>query len=148
MKTILVPVDLSSATTRVSDAARDLAKLIHARLLFVHIVQPQPLYPGDFLAFDAGEVAEAAQAEEKRAARRLHALARRYASRKIPVRTWQGTGQPAGEILSQAAASKADYIVIGSHGHGAAYDLLIGSAAQGVLRKARCPMLVIPIKRR
>lgn len=148
MKTILVPVDLSTATTRVCDAARDLAKLIHARLLLVHVVQPQPIYPGDFLAYDAGAVAETARAEEKRASRKLHALARRYASRKMPVQTWQGTGQPAWGILSQAAASKADYIVIGSHGHGAAYDLLIGSAAQGVLRRARCPVLVIPIKRR
>ena len=43
MKTILVPVDLSAATTRVCDAACAFAKLIKARLVLVHVVLPQPL---------------------------------------------------------------------------------------------------------
>jgi nucleotide-binding universal stress UspA family protein len=148
MKTILVPVDLSAATTRICDAARDLAKLIHARLVLVHVVLPQPILPADLYAFDAAAVAAAAEAEEKRATRRLAALARRYAGKKLPVLTRQSVGQPAWGILNQAAATKADYIVIGSHGHGAAYDLLIGSVAHGVLRRARCPVLLIPVKRR
>ena len=148
MKTILVPVDLSAATARVCGAACTLAKLLHARLVLLHVVQPQPLLPGDLYAFDAGAVANALDAEEKLSGRRLRALARRCAGQKLPVRTLQATGTPETEILAQAAASKADYIVIGSHGHGVAYDLLIGSAVQGVLRKARCPVLVIPIKGR
>lgn len=148
MKTILVPVDLSVATTRVCDAACAFAKLIHARLVLVHVVLPQPILPADFFAFDASAVAAAAVAAEKRAAGRLRGLARRCAGKKISVQTVQSTGQPAGEILNHASARKADYIVIGSHGHGAAYDLLVGSAAQGVLRRASCPVLVIPIRRR
>ena len=87
-------------------------------------------------------------AAEKFAARKLRALGRRCAAKKLPVRTVQSTGQPAADILMNATACKADYIVIGSHGHGVAYDLLIGSTTQGVLRKARCPVLVIPIKQR
>ena len=148
MKTILVPVDLSAATRRVCDAARALAKLVHARLILVNVVLPQPVYPGDFFAYDAGAVAAAAAADEKRADRRLKTLAGRYGGKKMPVETWRSTGHPPWEILKYAAARKAHYIVIGSHGHGAAYDLLIGSVAQGVLRRARCPVLVIPTKRR
>lgn len=146
MKTILVPVDLSHATTLVCDAACALAKLIDARLVLVNVVQPPPILPYDYSLFDAGAVAEAMTAAEKFAARKLRALCRRCARKKVPVRTVQSTGQPAADILANAAASKADYIVIGSHGHGVAYDLLIGSTTQGVLRKARCPVLVIPIK--
>lgn len=148
MKTILVPVDLSAASSRVGDAARDFAQLVHARLVFVHVVLPQPVLPGDFFAFDASVVAAAAIDAEKRADRKLRALTLRYGSKKIPAQALRSTGQPAAEILNHAAAVKADYIVIGSHGHGAAYDLLIGSAAQGVLRRARCPVLVVPIQRR
>ena len=109
---------------------------------------PQPILAGDLYALDAGSVAEAAIAEEKLAARKLRTLVRRWAGKKLAVRSVQTTGTPADEILAQAAALKADYIVIGSHGHGVAYDLLIGSAVQGVLRKANCPVLVIPIKQR
>lgn len=148
MKTILVPVDLSTVTTRVCDAAAAFAQLISARVVLLHVVLPQPVRPGDFFAFDAGAVMAAAVAEEKWADRRLRTLAKRYTSKKIPVQTLQSTGQPAGEILNHATATKADYIVLGSHGHGAAYDLLVGSVAQGVLRRAPCPVLVIPIKRR
>ncbi len=148
MKTILVPVDLSAATSRVCAAACTLARVFQGRLVLLHVVQPQPLLPGDLYAFDAGAVAEAIAAEEKKAARKLHALVRRWSGKKLSVHSVQTTGAPAGEILAQAAALKADYIVIGSHGHGVAYDLLIGSAVQGVLRKANCPVLVIPIKGR
>ena len=36
---------------------------------------------------------------------------------------------------------------MGSHGHGAIYELLVGSVTEGVLRKARCPVLVVPSER-
>lgn len=148
MKTLLVPVDLSAATFRVSDAAAAFARQVKARLVLMHAVQPQPVLPADLYAFDSTVVAGVLEAEQKLAARKLKTLARRYAGKKLPVQTLLVTGEPAAEILAAAAGYKADYIVIGSHGHGVAYDLLIGSAAQGVLRKASCPVLVIPIKRK
>ncbi|MBI2814012.1 MAG: universal stress protein [Opitutae bacterium] len=148
MKTILVPVDLSAATLRVCDAAGDLARLMDARLVFLHIVQEPPVMLNDYYAFDAGALSEAVKAGEKYATRRLLALARRCRRKNLTVRTVQLTGQPVAGILAQAAATKADYIVLGSHGHGAVYDLIVGSTTRGVLRKARCPVLVIPAGRR
>jgi len=35
-------------------------------------------------------------------------------------------------------------IVMGSHGHGALYELLVGSITQGVLKAAKCPVVVVP----
>jgi len=37
-----------------------------------------------------------------------------------------------------------DEIVIGSHGHGALFDLLFGSVAAAVLKHASCPVYVLP----
>jgi universal stress protein A len=34
--------------------------------------------------------------------------------------------------------------VLGSHGHTAFYDLLVGSTAAGVLKHAPCPVVVVP----
>ena len=145
MKTILVPVDLSAATARVCDAACAFAKLMNARLLLLHIVQAPPFMMNDYYAFDTGAMTEVMAAGRKAAEKKLAALGRRYAKRKIPIRVLQLDGHPATSILNQAETSKAAYIVIGSHGHGAVFDLLVGSTTHGVLRKARCPVLVVPM---
>jgi len=148
MKTILVPVDLSAATPAVCDAARTLAKLIHARIVLLHIVQTPPFLMNDYYAFDAGVMADIVAAGEKIAAKKLESLRSRYAKPPLLVKAVQVTGQPVANILAQAASCKAAYIVIGSHGHGAVFDLLVGSTTHGVLRKARCPVLVVPIATR
>jgi len=53
-------------------------------------------------------------------------------------------GQTAESILKEADRLKAELIVIGSHGHGAVHHLLVGSVSEHVLRKAKCPVLVVP----
>ncbi|MDI1336579.1 MAG: universal stress protein [Lacunisphaera sp.] len=145
MNTILVPVDLSSVTARVCDAAAELALLMNARLVLLHVTQPPPVMLADYYAFDSGVMAEAVTAGEKFAERRLKALTRLLARQELTVETMHATGQPVPTILARAAATKADYIVLGSHGHGAVFDLLVGSTTQGVLRQAPCPVLVIPM---
>ena len=56
----------------------------------------------------------------------------------------QVTGAPIAHIIEQAAKYEADYIVMGSHGHTAIYDLLVGSTTHGVLMRARCPVVIVP----
>lgn len=51
-------------------------------------------------------------------------------------------------ILRIAKFARPDYIVIGSHGHTAAYEMLVGSVAHGVIRKAPCPVVMVPISQR
>ena len=48
------------------------------------------------------------------------------------------------KILDLAAEHGAGMIVMGSHGHGALYELLVGSITQGVLKGAKCPVVVVP----
>ena len=48
------------------------------------------------------------------------------------------------EILKMAAEISADLIVMGSHGHGAVYNLLVGSVTEGVLKVGQCPVLLVP----
>ena len=147
MKTILVPVDLSAATSRVCAAACGLAQLIGGRVLLLHVVPPPPVMMNDYYAFDTGHLAQAMAAVEENATRQLRALAKRWA-RRCPVRTVQLSGAPVSGILAQAKSTKPAYLVLGSHGHGAVFDLLVGSSTTGVLRKARCPVLVVPMARR
>ena len=51
-------------------------------------------------------------------------------------------GRPSERIC--AAAADAELIVVGSCGHGAFHDALVGSTSQHVIRHAPCPVVVVP----
>lgn len=146
MKTLLVPVDLSAASTRVCDAACTLAQLTGARLVLLHVVLPPFTGMAEYYAFDGSSIAAVTMAAEQAAEKRLKTLARRCARRRVPVRTIRRVGSALPVILQHVKSTRATYIVIGSHGHGGMYELLLGSTTSGVLRKARCPVLVVPIR--
>ncbi len=52
-------------------------------------------------------------------------------------------GKPANEIVAAAEESKAEAIVIGSHGRSRLEHLLVGSVTERVLRKARCHVFMV-----
>lgn len=52
-------------------------------------------------------------------------------------------GDAATEIVNPAAETKADVIVMGSHGRTGLGRLLLGSVAENVMRKAPCPVVTV-----
>lgn len=52
-------------------------------------------------------------------------------------------GDPPSEIVKSAHEAGADLIVIGTHGRKGLPRLALGSTAEGVLRRATCPVLVV-----
>jgi nucleotide-binding universal stress UspA family protein len=62
----------------------------------------------------------------------------------LKVTLHQPTGITVEEILECARTIKADVIVMGRHGHGAMYNLLVGSVTEGVLKRATVPVLLVP----
>ncbi len=146
MNTLLVPVDFSSVSREVvSDAAR-LARLAKARVVLLHVVQ-LPVIATDYgmLFENMGEFTVVAARDADRRLARLKAKLRAGGLRADTVRV---IGFPALCILEQARKLAASYIVIGSHGHTAFYDLLIGSTASGVLKRASCPVVVVPARKK
>lgn len=63
----------------------------------------------------------------------------------VTVETSELYGEPAASIRDEAKRLGADFIVVGSHRHGAMYNLLIGSTAAGLVKNAPCPVLIIPV---
>lgn len=142
MKTILVPVDFSAVTAEVTRTACQFAKMTDSRLVLLHVIQvPVVIEP---YGIGAEAMVEALTASEKLATKKLRGLVRQCRQQVKTVQTIQETGHPVAVILAKLAELKADYIVIGSHGHGAVYDLLIGGTTQGVLRRAHCPVIIVP----
>ena len=65
----------------------------------------------------------------------------------ITITLHEPTGAVAEEILNQADVISADLIVMGTHGHGAMYNLLVGSATKGGLTHSSRPVLLVPVPR-
>jgi len=53
-------------------------------------------------------------------------------------------GPCADVILEEANRLDVDMIVVGSHGFGAVLRLLLGSVSAMILKKAQCPVVVVP----
>lgn len=142
MKTILAAIDFSPASTRVLAAARRLARLGGGRVVLAHIVEP-PVYGGDLSGLALENFSALASAALKASNQRLARL--RHQSKNAFTVLPAEIGAPAPSILRLARGVRADCIVLGSHGHGLLYDLAVGSVAQGVLKRASCPVLVVPV---
>ena len=142
MKNILVPVDFSPATDAVVQEAIALAKVLPARVVLLAIIQP-PLVVSEYGPL-MGDLIEITSAGEKHAAKQLARLKEKMRGQSIKAEGIQFTGMPIGLIIEQAKKLEADYIVMGSHGHTALYDLLVGSTTHGVLMRAACPVVIVP----
>lgn len=142
MKTILAPVDFSGATDAVVAEATALARALEGRIVLLTVIQP-PAITNEYSAL-MDNLAEIVAAGEKNAAKRLTDLEARLRAEQIPVETVQVNGPPIRVIVEQAKKLEADYIVMGSHGHTALYDLLVGSTTHGVLMRATCPIIITP----
>ena len=155
MKNILVPIDFSDATVRVLDFARELGKAFGAGIHIVHVREipaPLPMSPLGYGALGMpemvpGPVSELvtqpmAPNEEER--KKLDEWKTEMERAGLEATLHEPTGDVVEEILQCANAIKADAIVMGRHGHGAMYNLLVGSVTEGVLKRAPCPVVLIP----
>jgi len=143
MKTLLVPIDFSDVTPRVLERATELARALGGRLVVLHVIQPPVnLSSSDPILIE--NTARITAAAEKAADKNLERLEKGLKADLADVEVVRLTGAPVARILEQAAQRSADFIVLGSHGHTAVYDLLVGSTAHGVLKKAACPVIIVP----
>jgi nucleotide-binding universal stress UspA family protein len=142
MKTVLAPIDFSNVSEHVIARAIELARATGARLVLLHVVAPFPIFGKNLELTVTG--AELAAAAEKTAANKLVKLQRSLRDDGVTAHIVHVRGDPRECIIEQTERLTADYIVIGSHGHTAFYDLLVGSTTSGVLKRASCPVVIVP----
>ena len=142
MKTILAPIDFSKVSERVASEAMALARGLGGSLVLLNVTTPPFASADDPRA--ARSVVKTIAAVANTASSRLERLRKKLGSNGVSVSSVQVTGLPVPSILHEAEAISADYIVMGSHGHNAFYDLVVGSTASGVMNRADCPVLIVP----
>lgn len=150
MKTILVPVDFSDVTAAVVETAKKIAIAFKSRLVLLHVVENEPgpveLMPG-FSPLDPVNTGVLPPVDLELIQGRLEKIKEKLCEPSLEVACLVGEGGTLRNILDTCKQENADLIVLGSHGHGALYNLLAGSIASGVLRSAEKPVLVVPSPR-
>ena len=160
MKCILVPIDYSDVTPPVIDLARQLAKALDAEVHLVHVKEVTAAATPGALGYGLAGMPELAPMsgvpvpgfdtmpetipEDEGQASKLAKWQEEIAQDGIKVSLHEPTGAVAEEILNQADTLDADLIVMGTHGHGAMYNLLVGSTTKGVLKHSTRPVLLVP----
>lgn len=140
--TILHPNDGSPAAALATPHAIELARVSGARLIGVYVND-------DHLLFAAGiHRGEAERETTAEAAQVLDSMAEAAGAAGVPFTGRYAVGRPAEVILELAATEAADLIAIGSHGGGALEQVLVGSVAEALIRRASIPVLVVPWRSR
>jgi nucleotide-binding universal stress UspA family protein len=175
VKTVLALIDFSDATPAVLKVANDLSRAFHARLVLLHVTTPVADFeadaPGsgmdggggatDGAAADGGgdtpwpgladapSPANAAATQQREHALNVletecRAIGVETTSLILPARTPART--PVRTILREADRLRPAWVVVGSHGHGALYELLLGSVSTAIVRRSACPVVVVPAR--
>lgn len=123
LERMLLATDFSSSAGHALKTVSILAQRMCAAVCVVHAVDPE--------------------ADLKRAQRRLDQMRRGLLRAGLTVETACVRGEPVEAILTQSARWQPDVIAVGTQGKRGLRRVVLGSVAEGVLRRAGCPVLVV-----
>lgn len=131
---IVVGVDGSAGSAQALSWASRLAEVTSAELVAVYCFSESPMLgeaTNEGLLADSRELLDDDWTRELRDSRVRH-------------RTRLEKGDPRVRLLAVADDEQSDLVVVGSRGHGAVSELLLGSVAQWITHHARIPVVVVP----
>jgi len=151
-KKILVPLDGSEHSLKALGTAVQIAKKFDATVTLIHIysvtarpvVMPEPttLTPPGVPVMTPADVSKVVEATRKAGANILAEGEERVKAENVRVETALVEGHVVQEIVRAANEGGFDLVVMGARGISRIREILLGSASDGVIRHASCPVLV------
>lgn len=133
-RSILVTLDGSAFSEWAVNYAADLSRRTGARLELASVHEPIPSF-----SYDEWEAAALDWTRDY-----LDRMEERLSGQvEAPVSSWVGTGTILESLISRAEEVEADLIVSATHGRGAVTRAWLGSVADGLLRRAHQPLLLV-----
>lgn len=142
LQKILCPTDYSDLSVGAVNYAVLLAEKFSAKLHLLHVVDQAYQY---WMAMGPETVPTGPSIEEmtETAKKQMGEFISQHVPEKLGATTEIVSGRPFMEIIHIAREREIDLIVIGTHGRGALTQMLLGSVAEKVIRKAPCPVLSV-----
>lgn len=141
MNRLLVPVDFSEHAKAVLPHAVGFAQRFGASIEFLHVID-QRVYPAFYMTETESLIMLYPELIDKSLAE-LKDFTAGSIPENVQIKFTVREGNPHSEIVHYAAHEDIDLIMMGTHGLSGIEKLLIGSTAEKVVRRAKCPVLVI-----
>ncbi|MGB5254261.1 MAG: universal stress protein [Sedimenticolaceae bacterium] len=143
---LLVAVDLSKSTETIVDRVEEMTRGYPAKIWIMHNALPEP----DHVEFKVDPLAAREDLAKKfhKEHCQIQEVADRLRKSGLDATALLVHGATVEAILKEAADLDVDMIVVGSHGRGAMYRLLLGSVSEEIIHKSRYPVLVVPTHKR
>lgn len=138
LKSILFTTDFSPASEAALPYATALARWYGSRLVIVHSVAPEPM-----LAVPMEPMPADMDLDWKSAQNKMDALLANPTLEGMAHDSVVQHGELWDVISSVVSKQPIDLIVLGTHGRGGLKKLVMGSAAEQIFRRARCPVLTV-----
>lgn len=139
---ILVPLDGSELSMSVLPYVEEMARALAAELVLYSAVPPLDIYPGTEMT--PGRVGDIIDDLLHQAQSFLGTVAKEVDGRgKVKARTVATIGFPVDEILRVAEEVKAGLIAVATHGRSGLNRWVMGSVADGVVRRSPFPCLLV-----
>ena len=142
IRRVMHATDFSRASSAAFRRAMDMARASNAELLLVHVLTSAvPIVSDGYISpkiYD--DMVAAARADGQK---RLDGLVRKARGAGIRAKGLLLEGVPHERIAQAARSSKADMVVIGTHGRTGFAKLFLGSVASRVLAVSPCPVLTV-----
>lgn len=157
-RSILAAIDLTFSTDQVLAATREYAKALSAKVYLVHIAQREPTseqaavdlsllsdtVSGPALPVSVGRQDEADRLRSERQA--LQDLRSKLSVVGVDAIALSIEGPTVDKLLLEIDRLDIDLVIMAPHAPGFFRDLFLGSITKEVIRKAPCPILVLPPK--
>lgn len=143
-KNVLVPTDFSDGSENALNHAIDIAKSMGATIHLVNVIQPVVYPTGIEIAHES--LLNLEQDLEDNAKKQLEKIEKRLDNLSINYSCSILTGSADDQIIEYSKSENIDLVVIATHGASGFEHFLFGSTTEKVIRKAKCPVLVVHYK--
>ncbi|OFV90840.1 MAG: hypothetical protein A3G76_06290 [Acidobacteria bacterium RIFCSPLOWO2_12_FULL_65_11] len=139
---VLCASDFSSASRRAFATAVTMAQSLDAKLTIGYVIRPLIVTaPEQYL--DAVTVDQLRKEERRWSARQLEKLADSAKKAGVRAATLLRDGDPSEQIVRASRSTRADIIVLGTHGRRGLSKFFLGSVAARVVATAPCPVVTV-----
>jgi nucleotide-binding universal stress UspA family protein len=141
VKKIMFPVDFTESSHKVAKHVKFYAQALGAELTLIHTIRG----PEDFSGFEMGAAWWSSYEGEllKGAQKAMDSFMEEEFGGMKGVKNVVLIGDIVEEIVKYAQKNNIDLIIVGTHGRKGLEKVVFGSVAEGIVKKAHCPVLSI-----